>query len=299
MSVLNIVLLGENGAEQRSTGNSILGRAAFREDFSSGSLNRQCESERQEGTVDGRSVSVIISPGLLDSSVSEEDLKAGLDQCSSLLASSPGPHLFLLLIRVGNFIEDQRNTVKWIQENFGEDALNSTMVLFTGALHQPPEDYLKKHSALRKLVHKCKAGFHVFRNDPAHLLEKMEGAVQQNGGERRRKEVYGRKDGEEEKKKKNSEGKAELIIRSVGKMFGKLLQVILKAVIMEICAVFRSALQGFGIGLIIIVALSLTGILTQSWICFLLKLLIFGMSGVIGALIRLNSEKEMNRQAWD
>ncbi|RXN13463.1 GTPase IMAP family member 8-like protein [Labeo rohita] len=50
----------------------------------------------------------------------------------SLYLAHPGPHVFLLIINLENFEEDKRNIVEQIQENFGEEALKFTMVLFIG-----------------------------------------------------------------------------------------------------------------------------------------------------------------------
>ncbi|KAL6482025.1 hypothetical protein MHYP_G00101050 [Metynnis hypsauchen] len=297
MSTLKIVLLGEDGVEKHSAGNTILGRQAFVDHLSIKSVSTQCE--KHEGTVEGRKISVISTPALFNSSISEEDLKAEIDQCVSL--SAPGPHVFLLVLRVGRFTDKEKNAVKWIQENFGEEALKFTMVLFTGGLHPIKKE---KDTELQKLMGKCRAGHHVFRNNEKYdlvqvseLLEKIERLVEQNGGQHYPNEMYHRKVREEQKRWRENErsDKAELIIKKVGKVLLKLSQVILKALLAELCAIFRSALKGFGVGVIIIVVLSLIGTLTHSWTCFCLKALILWGGGTIGALIGLYSDTEMDR----
>ena len=163
MSSLRIVLLGENEAGKCAAANTILGREAFLEDSCINSVCMLCEEH--EGTVEGRRISVINTPALFRISLSEKEQKAILNHCVSL--SSPCPHVFLLVVRMGKFTEEQKNTVKWIQENFGNGALKFTMVLFTNGLQlvSSVDEYLKKNKTLQKLVDKCGAGYHVLINN--------------------------------------------------------------------------------------------------------------------------------------
>ncbi|XP_072513052.1 GTPase IMAP family member 8-like [Salminus brasiliensis] len=119
---LRMMLLGNAGVGKSAAANAILGGETFRE-------TETTECEIQRGRVDGRNISVIDTPGINSTTLSSEELKTKMWRCLSL--SAPGPHVFLLVIRVGRFKEDVRNTVKWILENLGEEALKFTMVLFT------------------------------------------------------------------------------------------------------------------------------------------------------------------------
>lgn len=80
--------------------------------------------------MEGRSITVIGTPGIYSTTLTKEQLYEEMKRCISL--SSPGPHVFLLVIRLETFTQEDRNTSSWIQENFGEEALSYTMVLFTG-----------------------------------------------------------------------------------------------------------------------------------------------------------------------
>uniref|UniRef100_A0A673IN94 AIG1-type G domain-containing protein n=1 Tax=Sinocyclocheilus rhinocerous TaxID=307959 RepID=A0A673IN94_9TELE len=102
---------------QSSIGNTILGRDVFKVSFSSESTTQQCE--KHEGHVEGRNISVIVTPGLFHTSMTEKHVKAEIEK--SLHMSAPGPHVFLLVIRLGRLTEEEQNTVQWILKNFGED----------------------------------------------------------------------------------------------------------------------------------------------------------------------------------
>ncbi|XP_056128104.1 GTPase IMAP family member 8-like [Rhinichthys klamathensis goyatoka] len=151
--------------------------------------------------------------------------------------SAPGPHVFLLVIRLnGRYTESEKNTVKWIQEKFGEEAVHHTFVLFTHVdllMGESLDQYIRKSPDLQLVIDNCGGKFYSFnnqdrsnQNQATELLEKIEQLVKDNRGDHYANEK--RKKKQEEPRQDNSKEDTESDLDELRKETDELMNLMMR-----------------------------------------------------------------------
>uniref|UniRef100_A0A8D3B029 GTPase IMAP family member 8 n=1 Tax=Scophthalmus maximus TaxID=52904 RepID=A0A8D3B029_SCOMX len=183
-----IVLLGRPGGGKSSSGNTILGSEEFNPDCDFDTVTSECLSGSAE--VQGRQVTVVDTPGFTDEVLSPEQLY--MEIMKTILMAPPGPHAFVIVVRIGRVSEADIKLFELLPKLFGTDASKYTMVLFTHGDElrgQSIDQKVKNSRSMSELVSMCGGRYCVFDNNQRgntqqvrNLLNKVDEMVTESGG---------------------------------------------------------------------------------------------------------------------
>ncbi|KAK6186932.1 hypothetical protein SNE40_006188 [Patella caerulea] len=190
LAEMRIVLVGKTGVGKSLLGNRLLQKTVFE----SGGLAKSTTSQCKSGETilhDNTNLLVVDTPGMFDTSKSNEETIKELTQCVAL--SVPGPHLFFFVLKAcARFTEEEQNTIKALKDGFGADVMSYVMVIFTckdSLEHNKMsiEGYINSSDELKRTIEDCHGRFAVIDNwgesreaDTSQIMELANTTISEN-----------------------------------------------------------------------------------------------------------------------
>ena len=197
------------------------------------SITTNCQAQRYQyldNNDQQKTLTVVDTPGFFDTDATMTNEMIERKISSQIFQmTTPGVHAFLIIVRIGRFTPEEKNTVDFIRHIFGSDAVKYCIVILTGEDQldegQTADDFVRSAPALKELVQACNNRMFAINNKlngqalerkTKRLTEIIENMVKSNSGryytnaeyqriERQRQEEQRKREEAERQRKKAEE----------------------------------------------------------------------------------------------
>ncbi|XP_050392925.1 GTPase IMAP family member 9 isoform X2 [Patella vulgata] len=201
LNEMRIVMVGKTGVGKSELGNSLLGQKHFKSQGFAGSVTSKCKFGTRKLS-HGMKLVVVDTPGIFDTRKSNKDTSMEIVRCFGL--SSPGPHIFFFVLRIGRYTQEERDTIVNLKNIFGEQVMKFVIVIFTGKdtlehSDNTLDEYIGSDENLQTLLIECKGRCKAINNwaDKKHLsmdvdaiMDLVQCTIAVNGGNHYTGEMY-------------------------------------------------------------------------------------------------------------
>ncbi|KAK6186891.1 hypothetical protein SNE40_006152 [Patella caerulea] len=191
---MRIVMVGKTGVGKSELGNSLLGYKHFQPHALAGSSTSLCKYGTRM-LKDGRKVVVVDTPGTFDTRKSDWKTTPEIIRCMEL--SSPGPHVFLFVVRIGRYTKEEQDAIDSLRAFFGEHILSYVVVVFTCKdvlvhEHMTLDQFIASNTELGTLLSNCNCRYAAISNwdheidrnkDVEAIFDLIQCTIQNNEGD--------------------------------------------------------------------------------------------------------------------